>query len=154
MALSTFNSMFSCITNLLGSKSWILVFCSNENWRTTICRSKFNCSWLFSTTTTSHRTLPSPSDFALLTTWSRKDADVRLLVGNVPEPPSGCGYSFTPYQRQQQANFFKWVQDRNVPMYNIDLYNADIIAIRMFIFRRYILILILVIFVLHFPSAW
>lgn len=101
----------------------------------------------------SHRTLPSPSDFALLTTWSRKDADVRLLVGNVPEPPSGCGYSFTSYQRQQQANFFKWVQDRNVPMYNIDLYNADIIAIRMFIFRRYILILILVIFVLHFPSA-
>jgi hypothetical protein len=74
---------------------------------------------------------PSESDFS--TTWTRKDADVRLLMENLPQPP--FGYVFNDYQRQQQANFFKWTQDRNVPLHNVDLYNANIVAICMCTFK-------------------
>ena len=74
-----------------------------------------------------HRELPAASDLDFSTTWNRRDAEVRLLMSNLPEPP--FGYSFNSYQRQQQANFFKWAQDRNVPLHNVDLYNPNIVAI-------------------------
>lgn len=77
----------------------------------------------------SHRELPPPSESDLFSTWHRRDAEVRQLVANLPLPP--FGYNFTSYQRQQQANFFKWSQDRNVPMHNVDLYDANIVAICM-----------------------
>lgn len=64
------------------------------------------------------------------TTWTRNDTEVRTMVNNIPQPP--LGYDFNHYQRQQQANFFKWTQDRNVPLHNVDLYNANIVAICMF----------------------
>lgn len=75
-----------------------------------------------------HRETTLDSD--LSTSWTRKDAEVRFLVQNVPRPP--LGYDFNNYQHQQQANFFKWTQDRNVPMNNVDVYNANIIAVCMF----------------------
>lgn len=75
----------------------------------------------------SDRELSSPSNFDLLTTWHRKDDEVHRLIANLPEPP--VGYCFTSYQRQQQANFFKWTQDRNVPLHNVDLYKPNIVAI-------------------------
>lgn len=77
----------------------------------------------------SAREISPATDLDLFATWTRKDADVRLLMENLPQPP--FGYSFHHYQRQQQANFFKWTQDRNVPLHNVDLYNANIIAICM-----------------------
>jgi hypothetical protein len=62
--------------------------------------------------------------------WVRDNEEVRFLVANVPEPP--LGFSFSHWQRQQQARFFKWAQDRIVPLDNVDLYNADIVAVCMY----------------------
>lgn len=96
----------------------------------------------------SYRAISTPSESDRFTTWIRKDADVRLLMDNLPQPP--YGYSFNHYQRQQQANFFKWTQDRNVPLYNVDLYNANIIAICMCIIIIIIMFFYLHIFILFF----
>ena len=59
--------------------------------------------------------------------WARSDEQVRWLVENVPRPPTG--FDFSIGQRQQQAHFFKLLQDRVVPSDNVNLYNADIVAL-------------------------
>ena len=81
------------------------------------------------------------SESDMSTSWTRKDAEVRFLVQNVPRPP--LGYDFNNYQRQQQANFFKWTQDRNVPLNNVDVYNANIIAVCMFTHTHIVLVLLI-----------
>ena len=69
--------------------------------------------------------LSSPSSWA-----PRTNEQIRSLVNNVRKPPLGYGFSIE--QRQQQANFFKWMKDYIVPLDNVDLYNADIVAVGMY----------------------